>query len=694
MQHTDSTNRPVDTLTSPLLVLPSHEPLNLSDAYIPLLVNYTHEDRAAKGLRKRKPDDVPEPPIYFTALEAVRDHRLLMLSGPPGSGKTTFAKWLFQWLTREGKETKRVKTVVRNDLGDMREESWDATNVVAHYFVVDSLESLKTIAEEVMPSLQSESRDKDFTKLIMLDTIEMAGEETPGVLSNLVEMIEEEKGMKLLVLCDSSSWAAWRLPSMLFRLELLPLFETQRREALSRFLGIESTKVIIGTGRAAGNPALFSLALRTGHIGATAEGILDGWLSAVTTSNSEADELAAEAFEIVKGAAYGDAMVKSPGTSDCSIRLLFASSRIVQHLLAARHLASSPLTESVRLFARAPSRWEPVLVSLIQRLKGTTEVDGLVKELIAGTSTSAQLAALLVSDACAAELRTHRDQVRALMLQIIGEIVLPTISRAKAGRVLSSVGDTRDLQTMASIAAGKFSMGSAKHPNSQPVHEVFLEGFRVGIYPVVNRDYLEFVQDTGRVWRSPDRETQEKRNVPATDLTWHDANAYCAWLTLRWRACGRINQDEHVRLPTEAEWERAARGKLEETSNKSPTYPWGPSWCQDAANSEEAGLNGPCTVGLFPKFTSPCGCIDMAGQVWEWCSTLWGDDMATPSFQYPWRKDDGRESAEAPAAQRRVLRGGCFSSGALKASCSYRGSLEPGGYWRGNGFRIVVAKHQ
>jgi iron(II)-dependent oxidoreductase len=187
MQHTDSTNRPVDTLTSPLLVLPSHEPLNLSDAYIPLLVNYTHEDRAAKGLRKRKPDDVPEPPIYFTALEAVRDHRLLMLSGPPGSGKTTFAKWLFQWLTREGKETKRVKTVVRNDLGDMAEESWDATNVVAHYFVVDSPESLKTIAEEVMPSLQSESRDKDFTKLIMLDTIEMAGEETPGVLSDLVE---------------------------------------------------------------------------------------------------------------------------------------------------------------------------------------------------------------------------------------------------------------------------------------------------------------------------------------------------------------------------------------------------------------------------------------------------------------------------------------------------------------------------
>ena len=81
----------------------------------------------------------------------------------------------------------------------------------------------------------------------------------------------------------------------------------------------------------------------------------------------------------------------------------------------------------------------------------------------------------------------------------------------------------------------------------------------------------------------------------------------------------------------------------------------------------------------------------MAGQVWEWTTTLWGSDMATPSFAYPYAQD-GREDPDAPANIRRVLRGGCFSSGAAKACTTYRGSLEPDGFWRGNGFRIVVAR--
>ena len=81
------------------------------------------------------------------------------------------------------------------------------------------------------------------------------------------------------------------------------------------------------------------------------------------------------------------------------------------------------------------------------------------------------------------------------------------------------------------------------------------------------------------------------------------------------------------------------------------------------------------------------------GQVWEWCTTLWGEDMATPSYAYPYPwEDDGREDPGAPGAVRRVLRGGCFSSNKTKASCTYRGSLEANGFWRGNGFRVVVAR--
>ena len=189
-----------------------------------------------------------------------------------------------------------------------------------------------------------------------------------------------------------------------------------------------------------------------------------------------------------------------------------------------------------------------------------------------------------------------------------------------------------------------------------------------------------------------DHNNIDRLNAPATDLTWHDARAYCEWLTRKWRTSGKISPTEQVRLPTEPEWERASNGDLNRLNDSTgPVYPWGLEWKHDAANSEETGLNTTYAVGLFPEGKSPYGCYDMAGQVWEWCSTLWGEDMATPSYAYPWQDDD-REASNAPESVRRVLRGGCFSSGKLKACGTYRGSLEPAGFWRGNGFRIVVSE--
>jgi iron(II)-dependent oxidoreductase len=221
---------------------------------------------------------------------------------------------------------------------------------------------------------------------------------------------------------------------------------------------------------------------------------------------------------------------------------------------------------------------------------------------------------------------------------------------------------------------------------------MLVESFQVSKYLVVNCNYLRFIEQTGRYWRSADGRASNKRNAPATELTWHDANAYCSWLTTRWRASAQIGLEEEVRLPTEPEWERASRGDFVEADRSEPVWPWGCEWQDDASNSEETGFNETCAVGLFPRGCSPYGCHDMAGQVWEWCSTVWGEDMATPSFRYPYRADDGREALDAGETMRRVLRGGCFSSPRPKVSSSYRGSLEPAGSWRGNGFRIVVAK--
>jgi iron(II)-dependent oxidoreductase len=243
------------------------------------------------------------------------------------------------------------------------------------------------------------------------------------------------------------------------------------------------------------------------------------------------------------------------------------------------------------------------------------------------------------------------------------------------------------------IPASTVTLGSNTHPNSQPTHNLHIESFRIAAFPVTIHQYAAFTTATNRPWSSPDQHDNSKQNFPATDLTYHDAVAYCTWLTTLWRANGTISENEQVRLPTEPEWEKAASGTQNSPDLPDCLYPWGTSWQPDASNSEETGLNQPCAVGTFPKGRSVHGCHDMAGNIWEWCSTLWGKDMAAPSYRYPWR-DDGREALEAAPELRRVLRGGCFSSGRLKANCTYRGSLEPGGYWRGNGFRVVVAVHE
>lgn len=691
MTHEESASQTAEGV--PLLILPNNQAVDLATGYIPLLTNFTHEDKAAKGLRKRGPDAVPESPIHFTALELVRDNRLLLLSGPTGSGKTTFAKWLCQWLVSQ-KES--VADVVRNELGDVREERWNVKGLRPYYFSIESPEGMDeavNVAKAQIVASTSASDDSQTTiPLIVFDAVEKAGTTALSLVTKATRLVSEYAHAKVLILCDSDVSSRWHLPQNLARHTVLPLLKTQRRLAVGRLLNLGSAQTEIGTGNAAGNAAVFSLALQAGVKGERAEEVADKWLSTVSSASADAARLEELAFSSIETTTIRDRREASTrdGCNTADIRCL-ASSRKVKQLLAARYLSRCSPKTAVDLFSRAPMTWQTVVQSLLHRLGDTPEGHSLVDGLIAGTDHNAHRGALLVSDLPIADSTLYNDHIRKLMLEIITQATLPLHSRAKAGGVLSRLGDPRDLQALALIPAGTFWVGSNTHPNSQPTHKVSLEAFQISIYPVINKHYLEFTRATNRPWHSPVAEVSEKQNHPATDLTWYDANAYCVWLTDFWRQSGKISQHERVRLPTEAEWERAARGDLTENSSSEPTYPWGGAWYHDAANSEEAGLNRPCTVGLFPDHRSQYGCHDMVGQVWEWCSTLWGEDMSTPSFRYPYMKGDGREAREAPLAMRRVLRGGCFSSGALKASCTYRGSLEPGGYWRGNGFRIVVA---
>jgi iron(II)-dependent oxidoreductase len=664
---------------APLLGLPDGSVADIATGYIPLLVNFTFEDKAAKGLRKLKDQAEPEPPVYFTALEMVRDNPAVILVGETGSGKTSFARNLASRLAM-GASALRPQPVARNDLGTVHEERWDLEDVIPVYLRATGPQTFGDLLERAVPGANElfdgqRLDDEKATVLIILDALEAAGAEGPRVLAEALAFQKAHARVRLLALGEISAVKSWPLPADCVRYDLLPLLKTQRIDAAARLAGLDLARSNVALGAAAGNPAQFAMAMSAGDTGETAEAITDRWVARIAGDEKTAALLCGLAFDALHGESDDPA--------------LFPVTRVRQ-LLAARHLASQTADKAVLPFKKQPALWAPVLRGLAKRLSGTEVADRLIEALLLGEGDEVLRGALLAAD-LVSETSSLRDRIASHLLAIVTDGALSAPQREQAARILSCWGDPRDLQMLVEIPAGAFTFGSDTHPNSAPPHVVTVDVFRIGIYPVTNRDYGAFIQETNRLWRSPDGFAEDRQNAPATDLTWRDARAYCDWLTDRWRAQGSILPDETVRLPTEPEWERAARGDQADKGPETIVYPWGAEWQDDASNSEEAGFNTTCAVGLFPKGRSPYGCYDMAGQVWEWATTLWGDDMATPHYKYPYL-DDGREASDAGPSIRRVLRGGCFSSGKLKACCTYRGSLEPDGFWRGNGFRIVVAR--
>ena len=221
---------------------------------------------------------------------------------------------------------------------------------------------------------------------------------------------------------------------------------------------------------------------------------------------------------------------------------------------------------------------------------------------------------------------------------------------------------------MVRIPEGWFLMGSdAGQENERPVHRVWIGAFELGECQVTNAEYARFLAATNH--RKPLHSNDPNLSDPAQPVvapSWFDAVAYCDWL-------GRATQ-RHFRLPTEAEWEYAARGGLEQKQ-----FPWGDDPAESLANYASRWKTGPEPVGRAER--NAYGLCDIGADVHEWCADWFGADYYGVS---PERNPQGPSEGA-----RRASRGGSWRHYTKVSRCAARSSIPPEFQYADYGFRVA-----
>lgn len=218
------------------------------------------------------------------------------------------------------------------------------------------------------------------------------------------------------------------------------------------------------------------------------------------------------------------------------------------------------------------------------------------------------------------------------------------------------------------IPAGSFDMGSKDFDDSNPIHRVTLSGYEVNKYPVTNEQYAAFVSNTGlrplRHWLRG-AVPQGKALHPVVNVSWEDARRYCEWAS--------NESGQAISLPSEAQWEYAARGR------EGRLYPWGGDEPTDKHANFGGNVGDTTPVSAYPKGAAPEGVLDLAGNVWEWCADWYGPYEAAPVT----------DPTGPAGGSVRVVRGGAFGERPDGLRAARRGYGDNGRAYGYVGFRCV-----
>ncbi|KPA16423.1 Sulphatase-modifying factor domain protein [Candidatus Magnetomorum sp. HK-1] len=292
-------------------------------------------------------------------------------------------------------------------------------------------------------------------------------------------------------------------------------------------------------------------------------------------------------------------------------------------------------------------------------------------------------------------------RIKSLLLNIMqGD--LPAIERVNAGNMLDKLGDDRfrkdffylpddPMLGFVEIPGGVFTMGSDKkkdkdaRDNELPQHNLELDTFYISKYPVTVSQYKAYLELTKQTEAEDWHQYNRFGNHPVVKVNWFNAVAYCQWLNDQLIENEELPKEIkellktkqwNIILPSEAEWEKAARGQ------DGRVYPWGDKFDKERLNYDGTNIGRPSPVGCFEKGGSPYKVMEMSGNVDEWTRSIYAN--------YPYKPTESRENLQENKVAR-VVRGGCWYFSARYCRVAYRFRLTPVNRYDFIGFRLCLS---